>query len=126
MPHGELPLASHGFSHKAVARRKQRSARTQGLEVNQHIEKARKANRAADAIASSMSRTLLEMRPALAHQFKLDEQLVTLAIARAAMGVAASAASKATGMVEEECAELKDRLSAVVFDAMNELLTESV
>jgi hypothetical protein len=123
VPHGELPLASHGFSHKAVARRKQRSARTKGLEVNQHLEKARKANRAADAIAGSMARTLLEMRPTLAHQFQLDEQLVTLAIAQDAMGIAASAAST-TGMVAEECAELKDRLNAVVFDAMNELLTE--
>ena len=92
--------------------------------MNQHIEKARKANRAADAIAGSMARTLLEMRPTLARQFNIDEQLVTLAIAQAAMGIAASAASKATGMVEEECAELKDRLNAVVFDAMNELLTE--
>jgi hypothetical protein len=27
-------------------------------------------------------------------------------------------------MEAEECAELKDRLNAVVFDAMNELLTE--
>jgi hypothetical protein len=92
--------------------------------VNQHIEKARKANRAADAIAGSMAQTLLEMRPTLAHQFNIDEQLVTLAIAQAAVGIAASAASRATGMVAEECAELKDRLNAVVFDAMNELLTE--
>jgi hypothetical protein len=89
--------------------------------VNQHIEKAQKANRAADAIAGSMAKTLWEMRPTVAHQFDLDEQLVTLAIAQAAVGIAASAASKATGIVEEE---LKDRLSAVVVDAMNELLSE--
>ena len=67
--------------------------------MNQHIEKARKANRAADAIAGSMAQTLLEMRPTFAHQFNIDEQLVTLAIAQAAVGVAASATSKATGMV---------------------------
>ena len=92
--------------------------------MNQHIEKARKANRAADAIASSMAQTLLEMRPTFARQFNIDEQLATLAIAQAAMGVGASAASEATGMVAKECAELKERLNAVVFDAMNELLTE--
>jgi regulator of sigma D len=92
--------------------------------VNLHIEKAQKANRAADAIASSMAQTLLEMRPAFADRFDIDEQLVTLAIAQAAMGVAANAASKATGMLEEERAELNDRLNEVVFDAMNELLTE--
>jgi hypothetical protein len=120
----ELPLASYGLWDKAEARRKPGSARTKGLVVNQHIEKAGKANRAADAIAGSMAQTLLEMRPIVAHQFNIDEQLVTLAIAQAAMGIAASAASKATGMVAEECAELKDRLNAVVFDAMNELLTE--
>ena len=92
--------------------------------MNQHRKQARQANRAADAIAGSMVQTLLEMRPTFARQFDIDEQLVTLAIAQAAMGIAASAASKATGMVPEECAELKDRLNAVVFDAMNELLTE--
>ena len=92
--------------------------------MNQHIEKARTANRAADAIASSMEKTLLEMRPAFAHRFNIDDELVSLAIAQAAMGIAASAASKATGMVDEECAELNDRLNEVVFDAMNELLTK--
>jgi hypothetical protein len=91
--------------------------------VNQHIEKARKANRAADAIASSMTQTLLDMQPTFARRFNIDEQLVSLAIAQAAVGIAASAASKATGMEEAECAELNERLNEVVFEAMNELLT---
>ena len=92
--------------------------------MNHHEVQARKANRAADAIEGSIVATLLDMRPAFEHEFDLDEQLVTLAIAQAAMGVAAHAASKATGMEAKECAELKDRLNAVVFDAMNELLSE--
>ena len=62
------------------------------------------------------------MRSTFADRYDLDEQLVTLAIAKAAVGIAADAASQATGMVAEECNELEDRLHAVVFDAMNELL----
>jgi hypothetical protein len=92
--------------------------------VNQHEVQARKANRAADAIEVSIVATLLDMQPTFANEFDLDEQLVTLAIAQAAMAIAANAASKATGMEAKECAELKDRLNAVVFDAMNELLSE--
>ena len=58
--------------------------------MNQHRKQARQANRAADAIAGSMAQTLLAMRPTFARQFDIDEQLVTLAIAQAAMGIAAT------------------------------------
>jgi hypothetical protein len=118
-----LPLAGHRFQDKAGARGNH-AVSHQRIDVDQHIDKAQKASRAAGAIASSMAQTLLEMRPAFAHRFDLDEQLVTLAIAQAAMGVAVSAPSKATGTLEEECAELNERLNEVVFDAMNELLTK--
>jgi hypothetical protein len=64
------------------------------------------------------------MRPTFAVQYDLDDQLVTLAIAQAAVGIAADAASQATGMGTEERIELEDRLHAVVFDAMSELLSE--
>ena len=89
-----------------------------------HKEKARKANRAASAISDAMVKKLTDMRPTFAVQYDLDDQLVTLAIAQAAVGIAADAASQATGMGTEEHIELEDRLHAVVFDAMNELLSE--
>ena len=87
-----------------------------------HKEKARKATRAASAISEEMVMKLTNMRPMFAVEYDLDDQLVTLAIAQAAVGIAADAASQATGMGTEEHIELEDRLHAVVFDAMNKLL----
>lgn len=88
-------------------------------------EKARKADRAASAIGDAIVKTLLDMRPTFAARFHLDEQLVTLAIAKAAVGIAADAASQATGMAWNENVELEERLQDVIFDAMNELLCDS-
>jgi hypothetical protein len=45
-----------------------------------------------------MAKTLTDMRPSFAADYDLDDQLVTLAIAKAAVGIAADAASQATGM----------------------------
>ena len=92
--------------------------------MNQRQEKARKANRAVDAIGHAMAKTLTKMRPSFAIKYDLDDQLVTLAIAKAAVGLAANAASQATGMGTDEHNELEERLHEVVFDAMNELLSE--
>ena len=64
------------------------------------------------------------MRPTFAVQYDLDDQLVTLAIAEAAVGIAADAASQATGMGTDEHIELEGRLAAVVLNAMNKLLGE--
>ena len=91
--------------------------------MDDNKEKALKANRAADAIGDAMVKTLAGMRPTLAVKYDLDEQLITLAIAQAAVDIAADAASQATGMGEAEQCELENRLHDVVFDAMNELLT---
>jgi hypothetical protein len=71
-----------------------------------------------------MVKQLMAMRPAFARRFDLDDQLVTLAIAQAATGIAAAATSQATGMVPEECLEIETRLHAVLYDAMNELLVD--
>ena len=87
-----------------------------------HKEKARKANHAANAISDVMVKKLTDMRPAFAAKYDLDDQLVTLAIAQSAVGIAADAASQATGMGTDEHIELEERLHAVVFDAMNDLL----
>jgi hypothetical protein len=84
-------------------------------------ESARKADCAAGAIGDAMVKTLVDMRPTIAHQYDLDDQLVTLAIAKAAVVITADAASQAAGMVAEECNQLEDRLHAVVLDAMNEV-----
>jgi hypothetical protein len=89
-----------------------------------HQEKARKANRAASAISDEMVRTLTNMRPAFAVKYDLDDQLVTLAIAKAAVGIAADATSQATGMGADEFDALQERLHTVMFDAMNELLRQ--
>jgi len=61
--------------------------------MSQRKEKARKANRAVAAIGHEMARTLTKIRPAVAVKYDLDDQLVTLAIAKAAVGLAANAAS---------------------------------
>jgi hypothetical protein len=83
-------------------------------------EKAQKANHAADAIGDVMAKTLVNMRSGFVRRYDLDDQLITLAIAKAAVVIAADAASQATGMVAEECDELEDRLHAVVLDAIDE------
>src|SRR3954466_2797080 len=90
-----------------------------------HKEKARKANHAASAISDLMVKKLTDMRPSLAMKYELDDQLVTLAIAQAAVGIAADAASQATGMNAEKHIELEERLHAVVFEAMNDLLGDN-
>lgn len=92
--------------------------------MNQHQEQARKADRAVGAIGHAMAKTLTEMRPSVANEYDLDDQLITLAIAKAAVGLAANAASHATGMGTDEHNELQERLHKVVFDAMNELLRD--
>jgi hypothetical protein len=91
--------------------------------LKRNKEKATKANRAASAISEAMVKTLTDMRPAFAAKYDLDDQLVTLAIAQAAVGIAANAASQATGMCSADHVVLEDRLHEVVFDAMNELLS---
>jgi hypothetical protein len=88
--------------------------------MNSNREVAQRANRAADAIGDSILGMLEGMRSAIADRFELDERLVSLAIAKAAMGITADAASQATGMVADECDELEDRLHAVVTDAIDE------
>jgi hypothetical protein len=92
--------------------------------VNQNKEKARKANQAVDAIGHELAAKLTKMRPSVAVEYDLDDQLVTLAITKAAVGLAADAASQATGMGTDEYNQLEERLHEVVFDAMNELLGE--
>src|SRR5258708_39488352 len=63
-----------------------------------HKEKARKANYAASAISNMMVKKLTDMRPEFAVKYNRDDQLLTLAISHAAVGIAAKAASQATGM----------------------------
>jgi len=92
--------------------------------MEENVEKARKANIAASAISDAMSKKLSDMTPGIAAKYELDEQLVRLAIAQAAVEIAATAASEATGMGAADAVELEDRLHAVVFAAMNQLLTE--
>jgi hypothetical protein len=83
--------------------------------------KAEKANRAASALGRAMTKTLADLRPTFAATYGLDEQLVTLAIAKASVAIAADAASQAMGMASEECDELEERMFDVVFDAIEEL-----
>jgi hypothetical protein len=92
--------------------------------VEENVEKAHTANLAASAIRYAVSKTLHDMAPAFAVQYDLDEQLVILAIAQAALGVAVIATSEATGMASDDVIVLEDRLHGVVFDAMNELLND--
>jgi hypothetical protein len=72
-------------------------------------------------LATRWKKTLADLRPTFAAAYDLDDQLVTLAIAKAAMGIAAGAASEAIGMGTDECDELEERLYDVVYDAINEL-----
>ena len=92
--------------------------------MNQHKENARKADQAANAIGDAMVKTLTEMRSSVEVRYDLDPQLVTLAIAKAAVGLAADAASQATGMGADEYSELEERLHEVVCDAMHEWASE--
>jgi hypothetical protein len=87
-------------------------------------ESARKADCAAGAIEDAIVKQIADVKPAIARQYELDEQLVTLAIAKAAMVITADAASQATGMEAEECNELEDRLHAVVLDAIDKSARE--
>ena len=89
--------------------------------MHKRKESAQKAERAASAIGDAMVKTLADMRPTIADQYDLDDQLVTLAIAKAAMVITADAASQASGMETEECNELEDRLHEVVLDAMHKV-----
>ena len=89
--------------------------------MERHKEKARRANRAAKAIGNAMEKTLSDLRPTFVAEYELDDQLVKLAIAKAAVGLAAGAASEAIGMGMDECDELEDRLYDVVHDAITEL-----
>ena len=75
-----------------------------------------KATQAADAIAKKLT----DLRPAVAAEYDLDDQLVTLAIAKAAVEIVANAASQATGMETKKSNELEDRLYEVVYEAMDE------
>jgi hypothetical protein len=88
--------------------------------MDQRKEIAQKADLAAGALGDAMVKTLVDMRPEIANQYDLDDQLVTLAIAKAAMVITADAASQAIGMEAEECNQLEDRLHAVVLDAITE------
>jgi hypothetical protein len=90
--------------------------------MDSHEEKARKANRAADAISETMVKALEDLRPEFAAKYDLDDQLATLAIAQAAVGIVVDATSQATGMEAEKSDELEERLHGVVYEAMSELL----
>src|SRR2546429_8002256 len=81
---------------------------TTRIAMDLHKEKARKANHAASAISNMMVKKLTDMRPDFAVKYDLDDQLVTLAIAQAAVGIAADAASQATGMDTDKHIELEE------------------
>jgi hypothetical protein len=89
--------------------------------MDRRAEKAQKANQAANAIGQAMMKTLTDLRPSMAAAYDLDDQLVTLAIAKASVGVAADAASEAVGMATDECDELEERLHDVISDAISKL-----
>jgi hypothetical protein len=89
--------------------------------MHKRKESAQKADRAASAIGDAMVKTVTDMRPAISDQYELDDQLVTLAIAKAALVITADAASQASGMESEECNDLEDRLHEVVLDAMHKI-----
>ena len=86
-----------------------------------HNEKAKKANQAANDIGDAIAKTVAKIRPTVADKFDLDDQLITLAIAKAAVGVAADAASQATGMGTAACDELEGKLQDVVIDTMSNI-----
>ena len=85
-----------------------------------HHDKVEKATQAADAIGDAIEEKLTDLRATVAAEYDLDDQLVTLAIAKAAVEIVANAASQATGMEAEKSNELEDRLYEVVYEAMDE------
>lgn len=85
-----------------------------------HDDKLEKATLAADAIGDAIEEKLTDLRATVAAEYDLDDQLVTLAIAKAAVEIVANAASQVTGMETEKSNELEDRLYKVVYDAMDE------
>ena len=85
-----------------------------------HHDKVEKATLAADAIGNAIEEKLSDLRATVAAEYDLDDQLVTLAIAKAAVEIVASAASEASGMETEKSHQLEDRLYQVVYDAMHE------
>jgi hypothetical protein len=95
---------------------------TKKVAMDSHQDKADKANCAADAIAETMVKALEDLRPAIAAKYDLDDQLATLAIAQAAVGIAVDATSQATGMPEEKSNELEGRMQEAMYEAMCDLL----
>jgi hypothetical protein len=90
------------------------------MEMELHHDKVEKATLAADAIGDAIEEKLTDLRATVAAEYDLDDQLVTLAIAKAAVEIVANAASQATGMETEKSNELEDRLYEVVYEAMDE------
>jgi hypothetical protein len=91
----------------------------QRIDMDIHDEMAQKATLAADVIGNAMEEKLTDMRPAVAAEYDLDDQLVTLAIAKAAIEIAAGAASHAAGLKTDELNDLEDRLYDVIVDVMD-------
>jgi hypothetical protein len=85
-----------------------------------HQDKVQNATLAAVVIGDAIEEKLTDLRPTVAAEYDLDDQLVTLAIAKAAVGIAASAASRATAMETQKSNELEERLYEIVFEAMDE------
>lgn len=85
-----------------------------------HHVKVEKATLAADAIGDAMDEKLTDLRATVAAEYDLDDQLVTLAIAKAAVEIVASAASEASGMETDKSNKLEERLYEVVYEAMDE------
>jgi hypothetical protein len=83
-------------------------------------DKVQQATLAADAIGDAIEKKLIGMRAAVAAEYDLDDQLVTLAITKAAVGIVATAASQVTGMGTDAFNELEDRLYEVVAEAMDQ------
>ena len=88
------------------------------MELDQ--DKVEKATLAADAIGDAIEKKLTDLRSTVAAEYDLDDQMVTLAIAKAAVGIVANATSQAAGMETEKSNELEDKLYEVVYDAMDE------
>jgi len=89
--------------------------------MNSRQEKADKANQAACAIGEALTQTVDDLRSTLITSYELDDQLITLAIAKASVSLAAEATSEIAGMETDECAELEERLYEVIFDAISDL-----
>jgi len=90
------------------------------MEMELDQDKVEKATMAADAIGDAIEKKLTDLRSTVAAEYDLDDQMVTLAIAKAAVGIVANATSQATGMEAEKSNELEDKLYEVVYDAIDE------